>query len=87
MSRILLLLAALPLTVAACTPTDQATAIGALGGAAVGAAVSGDGDKTKGAVVGAIVGATAANLLGPAASPGQCRYVDQYGNEYIAACP
>ena len=87
MSRSLILLAALPLAVAACTPTDQRTAIGALGGAAVGAAVSGDGDKTEGAVVGAIIGATAANLLGPAQTPGQCRYRDQYGNEYIAACP
>jgi outer membrane lipoprotein SlyB len=83
----MLFVATLPLVAAACTPTDQATAIGALGGAAVGAAVSSDKDRAKGAVVGAIVGATAANLLGPASNPGQCRYKDQYGNEYIAACP
>jgi outer membrane lipoprotein SlyB len=87
MIRGLLLLAALPLAVAACTPTDQRTAVGAATGAALGAAVSSDSDRTKGAVVGAIVGATAANLLGPAQQQGQCRYKDQYGNTYIAACP
>jgi hypothetical protein len=87
MTRSFILVAALPLAIAACTPTDQRTAVGALGGAAVGAAVSSDSDRTKGAVVGAIVGATAANLLGPAQQPGQCRYQDQYGNTYIAACP
>jgi outer membrane lipoprotein SlyB len=87
MSRYLLLVAALPFALSACTPTEQNAALGALGGAAVGAAVSSDKDREKGALVGAVVGAAAATLLGPAPTSGQCRYRDQYGNEYIAACP
>ena len=47
MSRFLLVLAALPLSLAACTPADQRTALGVAGGAAVGAAVSSDDDRTK----------------------------------------
>mgnify|MGYP001764847692 CR=1 FL=1 len=86
MTRLSLTLPLIPLLLAACTPAEQSLAIGTLGGAAVGAAVSSDEDRAKGAVVGAIVGATAATLLGPASTPGQCRYIDQYGNEYIAAC-
>lgn len=86
MNRIFL---ALPLiaALAACTPADQNLAVGALGGAAVGAAVSSDSDRTKGALVGAAVGAAASQLLGPAQRQGQCRYRDQYGQEFIAACP
>jgi outer membrane lipoprotein SlyB len=86
MNRVLVTLSLLTLPIAACTPAEQSLAVGALGGAAVGAAVSSDDDKAKGAVVGAVVGATAATLLGPASNPGQCRYRDAYGREYIAAC-
>ena len=86
MSRFLLVLAALPLSLAACTPADQRTALGVAGGAAVGAAVSSDDDRTKGAVVGAIVGGVAAQLLGPAPQSGKCYYKDQYGQTFIANC-
>jgi outer membrane lipoprotein SlyB len=87
MTRALILAAALPIALAACTPTDQSTAVGALSGAALGAAVSSDSDRTKGAIVGAIAGAVAGNLIGQANEPGQCRYRDSAGNIFIAACP
>lgn len=86
MTRSLLALPVLALALAACTPTEQRATIGALGGAAVGAAVSSDEDREKGALVGAVVGAAAATLLGPAPTAGQCYYRDAYGNQYIAAC-
>jgi hypothetical protein len=86
MTRSFLILPLIPLMLAACTPAEQSLAVGTLGGAAVGAAVSSDSDRAKGVVVGAIAGATLATLLGPTSTPGQCRYADQYGNEYIAAC-
>lgn len=72
---------------AACTPAEQNLALGTVGGAAVGAAVSSDSDRAKGALVGAAVGAAASQLLGPAPTRGQCRYRDQFGREFIAACP
>ena len=78
-----LLLAAL----AACTPAEQNATIGAIGGAAVGAAVSGDGDREKGAIVGAIVGVAASQLIGPVPQQrGKCYYRDQNGNKFIADC-
>ncbi len=86
MTRAFFILPAMALTLAACTPAEQSLAVGSLGGAAVGAAVSSGDDRAKGAIVGAVVGATAATLLGPAQTKGNCRYRDQYGNEYIAAC-
>ncbi len=74
------------ISLAACTPTEQNATLGALGGAAVGAAVSSDGDREKGALIGAGVGAVAGSLIGPATQPGRCRYRDSYGREYIADC-
>jgi outer membrane lipoprotein SlyB len=86
MTRSLILLSLIALPMAACTPAEQSLAVGTLGGAAVGAAVSSDDDRAKGAVVGAIVGATAATLLGPASQSGKCRYRDVDGTEFIADC-
>lgn len=86
MTRYLLTLPILTLALAACTPAEQNAAIGALGGAAVGAAVSSDSDRTKGAIAGAAVGVVASQLIGPAPQSGKCYYKDQYGNTYIAAC-
>jgi outer membrane lipoprotein SlyB len=86
MTRLYLILPLIPLTLAACTPAEQRTAIGTLGGAAVGAAVSSGDDRAKGALVGAAVGAAAATLIGPAQTAGQCVYRDQYGRQYTAAC-
>lgn len=86
MTRFLFALPILALSLAACTPAQQTAAVGAVGGAAVGAALSSDKDRKKGALIGAVVGTAAATLLGPASKPGQCRYRDSYGREYIAAC-
>lgn len=86
MTRYLLTLPLLVLPLAACTPAEQNAAIGALGGAAVGAAVSSDSDRSKGAMVGAIVGVAASQLIGPAPQTGKCYYRDQYGNRFIADC-
>lgn len=86
MKRTLIALALLALPIAACTPAEQSLAVGTLGGAAVGAAVSSDSDRAKGAVAGAVVGAAAATLLGPSSQAGKCRYRDAYGREYIANC-
>ncbi len=74
------------LAVSACTPTEQNATIGALGGAVVGAAVSGDGDKTEGAIAGAALGALAGSLIGQSNQPGQCYYSDGYGGRYLAPC-
>lgn len=86
MTRSYLALPLIPLLLAACTPAEQSLAVGTLGGAAVGAALSSDSDRTKGAIAGAVIGGGAAILLGPSSSAGQCRYRDQYGREYIDAC-
>lgn len=86
MTRTLLLLSVLPLSIAACTPAEQRAALGAAGGAAVGAAVSSDDDREKGAIVGAVVGIAASQLIGPAPQSGKCYYKDQYGQTFIADC-
>ena len=77
---------ALMLALGACTPTEQSTAIGAVGGAVLGAAGEGEGDQTEGAIAGAALGALAGSLIGPANQPGQCYYNDGYGGRYLAAC-
>jgi hypothetical protein len=86
MTRFLLTLPLLILPIAACTPAEQNAALGAVGGAAVGAAISSDEDRTKGAIAGAAVGVVASQLIGPAPQSGKCYYRDQYGNRYIANC-
>lgn len=87
MKRTLLTLPLLLAGLAACTPAEQNATIGALGGAAVGAAVSSDDDREKGAIVGAVVGVAASQLLGPVPQrAGKCYYRDQNGNRFIADC-
>jgi outer membrane lipoprotein SlyB len=86
MTRYFISLPVVLLSLAACTPAEQNASLGALGGAAVGAAISSDGDREKGAVVGAIVGVAASQLIGPAPQRGKCYYRDQYGNRFIADC-
>jgi uncharacterized protein YcfJ len=76
----------LPLLVAACTPESQGTAIGAVSGAALGAAVSSGSDRNKGIAVGAITGAVAGNLIARN-NNGTCTYRDANGNTFQAACP
>ncbi len=87
MTRSLLTLPLVLAALVACTPAEQNAALGALGGAAVGAAVSSDSDRTKGALVGAAVGVAASQLIGPVPQrTGKCYYRDQYGNRFIADC-
>ena len=86
MKHFLILACTATLALSACTPSEQSTAVGALGGAAVGAAISSGDDRTKGAIAGAALGAVAGSLIGPASTPGKCRYNDGYGRTYIAAC-
>lgn len=69
--------------VSGCSQTQQGAAIGGLGGAAVGAAVTGD---VQGAAVGGLVGATAGALIGAANEPGKCYYRGRNGRRYIADC-
>ncbi|KEO53174.1 YMGG-like glycine zipper-containing protein [Thioclava indica] len=65
---------------------NRSAATGAVAGAVLGAAVSKDGDRIKGAALGAAAGGVAGALIGQANQPGQCRYRDAYGREYIAPC-
>ena len=66
-----------------CTTAEQSGTVGALGGAAIGAAVSRD--PVKGAAIGAVAGGAAGYLLGRTAD-GRCRYSDGRGGTYIARC-
>ena len=76
--------ALLPLV--ACTQTEQSTAIGALGGAAIGTAVASPGNRAEGALVGGLVGGAAGYLVGRANEPGRCIYQRRDGTRYVAAC-
>ena len=86
MTRLFLALPLIAVSLSACQTQDQNAALGALGGAAVGAAVSSDKDRTKGALIGAAVGVAASTLVGPAPQQGKCYYRDQYGQRFIANC-
>lgn len=81
----LIVLAALLIPLGACSQTEQGAAIGGLGGAAVGAAVSGN--PVEGAIIGGAVGTVAGALIGHASERGQCRYRDRYGRVYTSRCP
>lgn len=74
------------LAMAACTPTEQGAAMGAVGGALVGSAVSGSGDRDKGAVVGGVLGAMAGAMIAQSNQPGQCWYSDGRGGRYLDRC-
>lgn len=86
MTKLLLIFPLLALGVAGCETTDQNAALGALGGAAVGAAVSNEDDRLTGALVGAAVGVVASTLIGPAPTAGQCYYRNSQGQLFTAAC-
>lgn len=79
-----------PLTLlglAACVATpEQNTAVGALTGAAVGAAVSDKDDRTTGILAGAAAGAIAGTYLGRTNDPNKCYYRDANGNRFVANC-
>lgn len=82
----MLLIPALLLPIAACTPTQQGAAVGGAGGAAIGALASGN--KVEGAVIGGAVGAVAGALVGRASeNSNTCIYRDRRGREYRDRCP
>ncbi len=72
--------------VAACDTLEGTQLATSATGAAVGAAVSGNGDKTEGALIGATAGLIAGTLLGQTAN-GQCVYQRADGTQYITNCP
>lgn len=81
-------IAALTLVASGCTTEDRYTAggaaLGGLGGAAIGAGVTGDAEGALiGGVLGAGAGAVVGNVVAPSDRPGYCRYSD--GNIY--RCP
>lgn len=86
MSRFMLALPLLTFALAACQTEGQNAAAGALGGAALGAAVSGDDDRVVGAALGAAAGVAASTLIRPTGTANRCLYRDQYGQTFEAAC-
>jgi YMGG-like Gly-zipper len=86
MKKLLLVLPIVAMALSACQTQEQNAALGALGGAAVGAAVSSGNDRTQGALIGAAVGVAASTLIGPAPQSGQCYYRDANGQRFIAPC-
>jgi hypothetical protein len=85
MQKSLILLSLMTMALAGCQTEGQNAAAGAVGGAAVGAALAGD-NELQGALVGAAVGVAASTLVRPTGKAGQCLYRDQYGREFTAAC-
>lgn len=86
MNRFLFTLPVLTLALAACQTEGQNAAVGALGGAAVGAAVSSDDDRLIGAALGAAAGVAASTLVRPTGQNNTCLYRDQYGRNFEAPC-
>lgn len=86
MKKTLLILPLLAFGLSACeTPEQNAVALG-LGGAAIGAAVSGEDDRLTGALTGAALGVGASLLIGRSTQQGQCVYRDSRGQQFIAPC-
>jgi hypothetical protein len=86
----LVLISALALGLSACanqTPTQQrvttGAAVGALGGAAVGAIANGG----KGAAIGAVVGGIGGAAVAGATAPRECYAYDRNGNRILVQCP
>lgn len=84
MNKFLMILPVLTLGLAGCQTEGQNAAVGALGGAAIGAAVSDN--ETQGALIGAAAGVAASTLIRPANAQGQCTYRDQSGRTFLAPC-
>ena len=85
----ILIIAATALSLAACTTTQQGAAIGGIGGAVVGAGVTGGSlvGTVVGAGVGTVVGAATGELIGKVrGSETRCVYVVN-GRQVIDDCP
>ena len=83
MTKFLVMLPVLGL-LGACDQFTNSEGAGALGGAAIGAAIT-PGNRVEGALLGGAVGLAAGSLVGHTAS-GQCLYRRSDGTEYTAAC-
>ncbi len=84
------LVSAMAIGLAACNQTASqqrvttGAAVGALGGAGVGALVDGG----RGAAIGAVAGGIGGAAVAGATDPGdQCYAYDRYGNRIVVACP
>ena len=69
---------------ASCATTQGTQALGTATGAAIGASLAGDGNKTQGALIGATAGLIAGSVV---AAQGQCTWTRADGSTYIAPCP
>jgi hypothetical protein len=69
---------------AACDTPQGTQALGTATGAAIGAAVAGDGNKTQGALIGATAGLIAGSVV---AAQGQCTWANPDGTTFLAPCP
>jgi len=85
MKKFFLLLPVLAFGLSACETAEQNAAAGALGGAAIGAAVT-DNNPLQGALIGAAVGVAASTLIGPTGKSGECYYRNSQGQRYIDRC-
>tara|TARA_R110002126_G_scaffold10527_5_gene48034 strand:- start:90334 stop:90699 length:366 start_codon:yes stop_codon:yes gene_type:complete len=85
MKKFLLILPLLG-AVAACDTQNQSALTGAAAGAALGAVVSNDSDRAKGAVLGGLAGAAAGAYIGRSTT-GECVYQNSAGQRYTAPCP
>lgn len=71
---------------AACETQEQNQIAGTIGGAAIGAAVSNDDDKSTGIIVGGLTGLAAGTLIGQRDTQGRCLYQRPDGSRYYANC-
>lgn len=71
---------------AACETQEQSQVAGTLTGAALGAAVSSDGDKSKGIIIGGLTGLAVGTLIGQRDAQGRCLYERPDGTRYYATC-
>lgn len=71
---------------AACETQEQNQVAGTLTGAAIGAAVSSNGDKSKGIIIGGLTGLAAGTVIGTRDTQGRCLYQRADGTRYYASC-
>lgn len=84
MKSTLILLSVLT-SLVACNTQEQRMITGTAAGMAVGAAVSSDEDRMKGALIGGAVGLAAGTLIGRD-NTGRCIYQRSDGSRYYGAC-
>lgn len=80
-----LILLPLLISLAGCVTQEERMLTGAAAGMAVGAAVSSDDDRMKGALIGGAVGLAAGTLIGRD-NTGRCIYQRRDGSRYYGAC-